>query len=289
MNYPKILKNTALGLVILFSLLIIGTSLSLFGNRQFVVESGSMEPKIKTGSVVVDQTGPDYKVGDVITFRVAGSKDTITHRIVGIKPDNQGAIFYQVKGDANAAPDTNLVAKDNVVGKVAFSIPYIGYLINYIKTPPGLALFIIIPAAILIYHELVNINSEIAKLRASKRKVRAEVEKIESALETEKQKITRSVAKTSKGKQGTKPQNIVMGLFLVFIAALTGLGATTAALSDSVNLTGVSIAVGRYPSNTADCKNNGWETFGDLGFKNQGDCVSWVEHNILGHGTPAAD
>jgi hypothetical protein len=41
------------------------------------------------------------------------------------------------------------------------------------------------------------------------------------------------------------------------------------------------------PSTANDCKNGGWQTFNNPTFSNQGLCVSWVQHNILGHGTPA--
>jgi len=41
------------------------------------------------------------------------------------------------------------------------------------------------------------------------------------------------------------------------------------------------------PSIASDCKNGGWQTFNNPSFSNQGLCVSWVQHNVNGNGTPA--
>jgi len=201
----KIINNVILAAIILFSILVILSYLNVFGTRMFVVKSGSMEPKIHTGSVVFDKSGTDYKVGDVITFKIPNSKDTVTHRIAAIKPDVKKNIFYQVKGDANNAPDPDLVASNMVVGKVSFSIAYLGYLVAFIKTLPGLIIFIIIPATIVIYQELTNIKSEVANIRAAKKKVVEEVGKIEEVLVKEEKLLVKSVSKKKKVSKKKSP------------------------------------------------------------------------------------
>jgi signal peptidase I len=198
-----IIKNTILGLVILFALIIIISSLSLGGNKMYVVKSGSMEPKIHVGSVVFDKPQKEYGVGDVITFKILGTKDTVTHRIVEVVPDAKNEIFYRVKGDANQTADPSLVAKANVVGKQNFSVPLLGYLVGFIKTLPGLIVLIIIPAVIIIYDEIANINTEVAKIKAAKRKVIEEVEKVEEFVEEEEKKIFKKVAKKPSTKEGS--------------------------------------------------------------------------------------
>jgi signal peptidase len=72
--------------IIVFSLLIIASSLNIGGWRMYVVKSGSMEPAIHTGSIVFDKKEADdtYVVGDIITFQLPSSKDTVTHRIHSI-------------------------------------------------------------------------------------------------------------------------------------------------------------------------------------------------------------
>lgn len=197
-KFGKIINNVVTTLVALFALLIIASSLNVFGTRMFVVKSGSMEPEIHTGSVVFDRASADYGIGDIITFKVPNSKDTVTHRISEVRTDVENKIFYQVKGDANNTPDTDLVSKENVIGKVSFSIPYVGYLVAFIKTLPGLVIFIIIPATIIIYQELANVKTEIQRLRELKQTAIKTAKKVESEIIEEEKKVIAKEKKLSR-------------------------------------------------------------------------------------------
>lgn len=108
----------------------------LFGCKNMAVVSGSMEPGIPVGSlVVVKEVEPEsLKAGDVISYRMSG--DTmVTHRIAEIDTQNGQVI---TKGDANEAADANPVAFSDVVGRKLFHVPFLGYLSIYIKTPLGI-------------------------------------------------------------------------------------------------------------------------------------------------------
>ena len=71
----------------------------------YVVLSGSMEPEIPTGSVVVvDGRKKEWNPGDVITYRRGNM--VVTHRIV--EKSEEG---YCTKGDANAEEDAGIVWK----------------------------------------------------------------------------------------------------------------------------------------------------------------------------------
>lgn len=125
----------------------------------FVVQSGSMEPKIHTGSVVVSVKQNDYKQGDVISFYTDNSKKTVvTHRIVAELDNN-----ILTSGDANNTVDSTKITKKDILGKVVFSVPYLGYFFNWVKNPYGLILFVLVPATIIIYEELKFIFSELKK------------------------------------------------------------------------------------------------------------------------------
>ncbi len=112
----------------------------LLGVDVFVVQSGSMEPEIRTGSVVyvtaVEEE--DLKVGDVITFQLS---DTVkgTHQIIEIlgEEEDTGRLMFRTKGTANEHADEGYVTIDEIVGQVRFSLPYMGYAIAYIQQPPG--------------------------------------------------------------------------------------------------------------------------------------------------------
>ncbi len=190
----KIFKVIVWGAIIVAALFIIVTSFNFFGFEMFIVKSGSMEPKIQTGSVVVDKKEFNYNIGNIITFKNGDKNDTTTHRIVSIGSQS-GSTYYIVKGDANNAPDPNKVLKVNVVGKEQFSIPYLGYIINYVRTLPGLIILIFIPAVIIISEEISNIKLEVAKLYTAKKKVVKEVEKLEEVVEKEEKKITKRIIK----------------------------------------------------------------------------------------------
>ncbi|OGD68886.1 signal peptidase I [Candidatus Campbellbacteria bacterium RIFCSPLOWO2_01_FULL_34_15] len=138
------------------------------GNYELrVVQSGSMEPAIKTGSVAVIKPSDDYQVGDVITFGdVYKSETPITHRIVDIKVI-EGDYYYITKGDANDDNDPKDVPKEDVIGKVLFSLPYAGYVVQEARKPFGFAILIIIPGVIIVYDESKKIWKEIKKTKKS--------------------------------------------------------------------------------------------------------------------------
>ncbi|MEY8380354.1 signal peptidase I [Ileibacterium valens] len=119
----------------------------LFGFKTFAIVSGSMEPTYPVGSLVFTKAEDpqDYEVGDPITF-MADEDTVVTHRIVGVEPDEEDSsiIRFQTKGDANEAVDGALVDYRNVVGKVLFHLPMLGYLSYYIAQPPGLYIAIIV-------------------------------------------------------------------------------------------------------------------------------------------------
>lgn len=134
------------------------------------VQSGSMEPYIKTGSIVVIQPQPNYKKGDIITTsKPADPKVSVTHRIVEVKSKDK-KISYVTKGDANKTADTEERLPGQVLGKVLFSIPYLGYPVSFAKTRNGLIVLVIVPATMIIYGELLNIKNELIKLLKRKRK-----------------------------------------------------------------------------------------------------------------------
>jgi len=137
--------------------------------RPFVVLSGSMEPEILTGSVVLVKSNQfGYMEGDVITFATSENAPPVTHRIVDLQVDKD-ILKYQTQGDANEEPDKGLVDPRNVIGRVGLIIPYLGYLANIASQPIGFVALVVIPATILIYEELRTMKREIIKLLSKKK------------------------------------------------------------------------------------------------------------------------
>jgi signal peptidase I len=125
------------------------------------VMSGSMEPALRVGSIVLSQKidTAELKPGDIITFNsVKEQGGTITHRIKSISKV-QGATFFTVKGDANKSADVDPVKVADIQGKVLFTIPLLGYVSVWMKTPIGFIVLVILPAAIIIISEIWNIKN----------------------------------------------------------------------------------------------------------------------------------
>jgi len=124
------------------------------GWRVNAVLSGSMEPELKVGSLVV--TCPvepeEIVVGDIITFRpVSVGGHMITHRVVGIGGIGQGSsLYFETKGDASDKPDPFTVPARNLIGKICFHAPSWGYFTEFLKTPIGFLFAIVIPGIIII-------------------------------------------------------------------------------------------------------------------------------------------
>lgn len=110
----------------------------ILGCENLAVLSGSMEPKISVGSMVIvqDVDPNDLEVGDIITYKISDTT-LVTHRIVSIDQDAQEIV---TKGDANDVIDGEPVSFSNVVGKLFISIPFLGYISIYMQGKAGIAI-----------------------------------------------------------------------------------------------------------------------------------------------------
>lgn len=127
---------------------------SVFGYRMYSVLSGSMTPVHPKGSLVIVRiTDPkEIKAGDDITFYNPGSEQEIwTHRVIDVI-DNYGnnGVCFKTQGVANSQEDPFVTIGGNVVGVVVFSIPYAGYVLEFIQHNTLISIVIIILALTLI-------------------------------------------------------------------------------------------------------------------------------------------
>ena len=129
-----------------------------FGWRVDAVLSGSMEPEIHTGGLVVTRPVALNEIlpGDVITFYAPVTSVPTTHRVVRI--DAGPPLVFHTKGDANEEADITTIEASNVVGTVWFNIPYLGYVTRFIKTPLGLLVALCLPGIFIIITETRNIR-----------------------------------------------------------------------------------------------------------------------------------
>lgn len=169
-KFFSIFHGLFLGLIIALGALFLLTFVPLFGIEVKIVQSGSMEPALPLGSMIIVVPTEEYREGDIITFG-SDTREVIptTHRIISISAI-EGKMVYRVKGDANENEDLKSVEADEVIGKVIFHIPYLGYILDLAKKPIGFALLIGIPAFLVIIDELTKIYREGRRLIAERKK-----------------------------------------------------------------------------------------------------------------------
>ena len=204
----KILNITG---YVIFAVILVAVA-SLFLSSKFsekqgieikIVKSGSMEPSIKTGGIVVMKPVRVYRVGDVITF----GKDTkaqipTSHRIVSERQD-KGATYYTTKGDTNEEADPREVADSEILGKVIFSVPYAGYVLDFARQPAGFILLVVIPASLIVLSEIWSIIEETKKIVAKKRR-----EKISTEKTTNQSRLMQTYNLRPRGIDGVLPPGL---------------------------------------------------------------------------------
>lgn len=131
----KVISNILTVFVIILSLLLLTPNVLLnFGINCFVVLSGSMEPVIDTGSIVmVNSRDKDVEVGDIILYRIENTN--VVHRIIRVTDEDT----YITKGDNNESEDFSPVSAVQIYGKAmempwGWCIPYAGYVSNWLQT-----------------------------------------------------------------------------------------------------------------------------------------------------------
>ena len=158
--------NILLALVILAVVFFFLTP-HFLGMNFFAIYGGSMMPTIPIGSVVAAKSveASAIKVHDIIAFRAGTEADkVVTHRVVEVSNDS-GALSFRTAGDSNANPDGNAVPAENVVGKVWFHVPFLGYLSSFVTTKLGFILLIVVPGIFIISLEVRTIIAELWSMR----------------------------------------------------------------------------------------------------------------------------
>ena len=145
-------------LLILVGFFTITSNTTIFGRyKSLLVRSGSMEPTIMTGDVILIKAMEEYIEKDVVTFKEQGER-IVTHRILK-ETEKEGSVEFITKGDANRSIDNDIVKPENIMGKVIFVVPKLGFLATFVRTPLGLMMIIIIPAILIVLDRVIKLKS----------------------------------------------------------------------------------------------------------------------------------
>ena len=131
----------------------------LVGYQTLTVLSGSMEPTIRTGDVVVDaRIRPlEARIGDVVTFADPENRTRlITHRVRRVQRA-ANSVRFETKGDANNTAETWSVPVSGTIGRVEYRVPKLGYAIARINSRSGRLLLVVVPALLLGLYELKRV------------------------------------------------------------------------------------------------------------------------------------
>lgn len=138
----------------------------LFG--AYVIVSPSMVPNINVYDAVITMRVSESKIElyDIITFlseKINTNGTPITHRVVGILETADGERAYRTKGDANDSEDRAIIKQSEVLGKVLFKIPMIGYVKTFLSSKFGWFVVIIVPCVLIIGYDILKLIGVINK------------------------------------------------------------------------------------------------------------------------------
>ena len=135
---------------------------NIFGYRCYIVLSDSMSATdFNAGDLVlVKSVDPTTLVeGDIIAYQSQNPENygaTVTHKIRAKTVDrngNQGFITY---GTTTNVDDETVVTYPFVLGKYEFALPKVGTFFQFLKTPQGYIICILIPFLLLIIYQGLN-------------------------------------------------------------------------------------------------------------------------------------
>ena len=178
----KDIMIVAIGVVVIW----VGLQVA-FGTQNpfYVVASGSMIPVLQVYDVLIVQGHEpfeDIKVGDIIVFnRPTGHDRVIVHRVAAIIDDDPKTI--RTKGDANPAsiPGTDYpITKEEYIGKVAYTIPQIGYVTQILKPPMNYIIIVIVIGVMVVKQMSKKKNEKESSLQNS---LNQNYSKIESSVD----------------------------------------------------------------------------------------------------------
>ncbi|MEK4563582.1 signal peptidase I [Alkalihalobacillus sp. FSL R5-0424] len=138
---------------------------NIFGFSALTILSNSMQPEFSEGDVIfIKQTqANDLEQNDIITFGTPEG-NRVTHRITETH-NQENQLSFTTKGDNNNMVDAEPVQEGQVIGKVLFSIPKLGFLSRFLSEPIGFGLIIVLP---LVAFVCISVYERLSKPKSNK-------------------------------------------------------------------------------------------------------------------------
>ena len=134
----------------------------IFGFRAYIVLSDSMSATdFDAGDlVVVKKVDPTTLVeGDIIAYQSQNTENygaTVTHKIRSKTTDGNGNPGFITYGTTTGVDDETVVTFPFILGKYQMALPKVGTFFQFLKTPQGYIVCILIPFLLLILYQGLN-------------------------------------------------------------------------------------------------------------------------------------
>ena len=217
----NIIKTTLVWLVVLLAVsMMIFTVVSvttfnrndrdLFGYKMYIVNSDSMaKTDFDAGDLIlVKEVNPNtLKVGDIITFMSQDTEsfgETVTHKIRKLTTDADGNPGFVTYGTTTGVDDEKVVTFPFILGKYQTALPKVGTFFQFLKTPQGYIVCILIPFLLLIIYQGLNC---VKIFRMYKAEQMAELQAEKDALEAQRKQSEAMMAQLLAMQKQMENQN----------------------------------------------------------------------------------
>lgn len=155
------------------------------GYKPFIVLSGSMEPTILAGDLIVTRAiAPEQIVkDDIIAFR-AEQNTVVTHRVTDVRTED--GLTFLTKGDANTGADAKAVGVADLEGIYLWRVAGAGRFAMFLQTPIGMLLFVITPLCLFILYDITSRNRRNRKKADREAELEAELAALRAAKDGDK-------------------------------------------------------------------------------------------------------
>lgn len=187
-----------IAVVICFSVIIQVTTngyVQFGGYSLFRVVTGSMEPELPVGSLLVCKEMPidQIQLSDIVCFRSINPKmlgKVITHRVIAIHTNETGALMLETKGDANLTADSEFVTQSNLIGRVNHSAKddnIMASVVDVMTDKIGFLILILFPTLLIsgfiLRSCMMNMRRDIDQALEEEKKVKKEQNRLYTAQE----------------------------------------------------------------------------------------------------------
>ena len=158
---------------------------SIGKSTPLIVLTESMEPKIKSGDLIITKITATEDIGeeDVIAFFDPASKSNsvVTHRVID-KYEEGGKIYFKTQGDNNDIADKHNVPAENVIGVWhGFRLPLLGHVMLFMQSTWGLIVCIALPVSLFVLFEVIQRRKKDKDSQSDIDALKAELEALKQA------------------------------------------------------------------------------------------------------------